>query len=263
MRNPIAKAIFEENGVESGDVISLSDVPCIGSGLGGSSAFCISLIRALNPHIYATDTIAKLACEIEIDKCGYPIGIQDQYAIARGGMNLLTFHHNPRQAVVTSSVNLRSETAQLLNKRLLLIYSGISRDGSAGQILQQQQQEMLSDEKFELVQRIRDRAYQSLELLNKGKLNDFGELLHDNWLDKRSLSSSLSNDRFNEMYEYGLANGALGGKLLGAGGGGFFLFYCPNDDIVRTLAGQIIFRFPGSQNFPFRFTEGSTRIFNT
>ena len=263
MRNPIAKAIFKKYGVESGDVVSLSDVPCIGSGLGGSSAFCISLIRALNTHTYATDTIARLACEIEIDECGYPIGIQDQYSIARGGMNLFTFHNDPRRAVTVSAVNTRSEVIQTLQERLLLVYSGIARDGSAGQILQQQQQEMMGEEKFQLVKRIRDRAYQSLEMLNKGQLNAFGELLHDNWMDKRSLSSSLSNDRFDSMYEFGMAHGALGGKLLGAGGGGFFLFYCPSNETRRELANRIIIEFPGSEIYPFKFTEGSTRIFTT
>lgn len=263
MRNPIAKAFFEMQEVSYGDVISLSDVPCIGSGLGGSSAFCISLIRAFNEQGMSPRAAARMACEIEIDKCGYPIGIQDQYAIARGGMNLLTFHADPRDALVTSSVNLRAPDIQLLEKRLLLVYSGMARTGSAGTILQQQQQEMMGEEKFQLVKRIRDRAYQSLELLNKGKLHEFGELLHDNWMDKKSLSTSLSNNRFDSMYEFGLAHGALGGKLLGAGGGGFFLFYCPSYEVRDNLARHIVLEFDKSDVFPFKFTETSTRITRT
>lgn len=261
MRNPIAKAFFNNKGLEYGDVISLSDVPSIGSGLGGSSAFSISLIQAFDPYLYTPKGLAERACELEIDQCGYPIGIQDQYAIANGGFKLYSFHANPREARVVSSLNIRSEDIIDLQRRLLLVYSGISRNGSAGTILQEQQKSMAEESgKHELMKRIRDRARVGFDCLTKGNLHAFGELLHYNWMDKRGLSDSLSNNRFDSMYEFGLANGALGGKLLGAGGGGFFLFYCPSYEVRDTLAMKIVGEFPDSDIFPFKFVDHSTKI---
>ena len=262
MRNPIASEFFKENNVTKGfDVVSLSDVPSIGSGLGGSSAFTISLIRAFTPYFLSNEKVAQLASEIEIDKCQYPIGVQDQYAIAHGGMHLFKIKHNPREATVQTSFNLSSHSIQELQNRLILIYSGISRFSTSGMILQDQQKEMNTNvAKFEMIRRIRDRAYTATGLLNNGDLAGFGELLHENWMDKKQLTVSLSNPEFDSLYDFALKNGAIGGKLLGAGGGGFFLFYVPSPHIKKTLSHKLTFEFPNSKEYPFKFVGNTTKI---
>jgi len=262
MRNPIAAAIFKAYGITEGyDVISLSDVPAIGSGLGGSSAFTISLIRAFNQQYLLPTDVAKMAVEIEVDKCNYPIGIQDQYVIAKGGMHLYKFYNTPREGVIQTTFNIKSDMIQTLESRLLLIHSGLNRQSTAGTILQEQQEEMnINEEKFASVRRIRDRAFMGMEFLNTGKLDAFGELLHINWMDKKKLTNSLSNVLFDDMYEFALNNGAIGGKLLGAGGGGFFLFYSPTSELKQLLSTNLKANFPNSAEFPFNFVGHSTKI---
>ena len=278
MRNQIVKEALLEYKVLSGlDIVSMSDIHAVGTGLGGSSAFTVGLVKGLDALDFNKDLLqwdiqnltpeqlAQKACNIEIDCCKYPIGIQDQYAASYGGFRLYTFLNKPiRRGIVDRTID-HVQFLSTLNSRLVLIYSGITRNDNAGTILQRQQSTMRDDPgKFQLMKRIRDRAYQASELLNFNylpKLDQFGELLHENWMDKKSLTGDLSNPEFDVMYEFALKNGAIGGKLLGAGGGGFFLFYVPNSDLRQPLIDIITQKFPKSKHYNFRFySQGSTIV---
>ena len=207
---------------------SVSDIVTRGSGLGSSSAFTVGLVNALghitNQPIGATD-LAVAACEVEMNRCGYPVGKQDQYAAAVGGLNLFVF--NSDGTVNVSRQIMYTEHVESLQNNLMLVYSGHGRD--ANNILQKQQNAMSSATKFDLVKKSRDKAFTGLELIRAGSIDDFGALLHDAWMDKKAVCEGITQDYFDVIYDKAMKAGALGGKLLGAGGGGFFLFYVPQE----------------------------------
>lgn len=211
-------------------IASVSDILAKGSGLGSSSAFTVGLINALhhvnnNPVIGSRYFLASSACDIEMNKCNYPVGKQDQYAAAYGGFNLFEF--NKDGTVNTNNFHINKDTLEDLQSNLMLIYSGKGR--SANSILQKQKAAMSDKQKFGLVKRSRNKAYVAQEMLATGKIDDFGNLLHEAWMDKKGVVSDISADYFDSIYDTAIKNGALGGKLLGAGGGGFFLFYVPKE----------------------------------
>lgn len=216
---------------------SMSDIITKGSGLGSSSSFTVGLVKALSTlRAEATTraTIAEIACEIEMNKCGYPVGKQDQYAAAFGGMNLFEFKRNG--SVNVNPVGITKPSIQKLQNNLLLVYSGRGRD--ANNILQKQQKAMSNVDKFNLVKKARDKAYTALNFLNKNDVDSFGNLFHEAWMDKKQVCEDISQDYFDHIYDMVMDAGAIGGKLLGAGGGGFFLFYVPENDkdgVIWTL----------------------------
>jgi D-glycero-alpha-D-manno-heptose-7-phosphate kinase len=212
-------------------VASIADILAKGSGLGSSSAFTLGLINALaNSERHSSHTsreyLAQTAYHIERNMCNYPVGKQDQYASAYGGMNLFEF--NADDSVDIKPITYNRDIWNDLEQRLLLVYSGKGRN--ANSILQKQAKAMSDIDKFNLVKRSRDKAYVGARYLKEGKLDDFGSLLHDAWMDKKAVASDISNDYFDGVYNKALEAGALGGKLLGAGGGGFFLFYVNPDN---------------------------------
>ena len=213
-------------------VASISDIVTKGSGLGSSSAFTVGLVKALSTTKYDNSTrkyVADIACQIEMDKCGYPVGKQDQYAAAFGGFNLFKFKRNGE--VTVDELRLTNPHIMALEKNLLLVYSGRGRN--ANNILQKQQKAMLDADKFNKVRRSKDKAFEAVDLLHKGKVDDFGRLLHESWLDKKGVCEEITQDYFDEIYDTAIKNGALGGKLLGAGGGGFFIFYVPEKNRTK------------------------------
>ena len=184
----------------------------------------------------------------------YPVGKQDQYASAYGGMNLFEF-------LTDNSVNIRPITYNRdvwceLESRLLLVYSGRGRN--ANSILQKQAAAMSDETKFDLVRRSRDKAYVATRLLKEGKLDDFGALLHDAWLDKKAVETSMTNEYFDGVYERAREAGALGGKLLGAGGGGFFIFYTPEN--VREKVISTILDGTTCKVYDFKFVERGSSV---
>lgn len=272
MRNLIVKETLKEFNITEGlDIVSMSDVHAVGAGLGGSSAFTVGLINGLMANQYWYDapitkeTLAQKACEIEIERCDYPIGIQDQYAAAYGGFNLMEFYSKPKRHAIIDCSFEKFRTSQkwlqihnTLENRLILIYSGTPRNTNAGTMLQRQQTS-IRDDKFDLMIRIRNRAWEAEHLLINEKLDQFGELLHENWLDKKTLAIDLSNEYIDNIYNLATKNGAIGGKLLGAGGGGFMLFYVPNKGLRQPLIEAILHEFPNSRHYPFQFyQQGST-----
>ena len=232
-------------------IASISDIITKGSGLGSSSAFTVGLVKALSCSKYDNSTrkyVADIACEIEMNKCGYPVGKQDQYAAAWGGFNLFKFKKNGE--VTVDELRLTNPHVQALEKNLLLVYSGRSRN--ANNILQKQQKAMLDIDKFNKVKRSKDKAFEAMDLIHKGKIDDFGRLLHDSWIDKKGVCEEITQDYFDEIYQTAIDAGALGGKLLGAGGGGFFIFYVPEKDRTR-VEGAISYNHRDCRIYDFEF----------
>ncbi|MCK4385252.1 MAG: GHMP kinase [candidate division Zixibacteria bacterium] len=216
---------FKINGVE---ITTTADVPA-GTGLGSSSSFTVGLLLALYSHlgIFASkERIAKEACEIEINKLKEPIGKQDQYAAAYGGLSFIKFH--PDGTVSVDPVIMKSDTLRKLQENLLMFYTGDVRSASA--ILKEQRENTKSKEKFNNLEKMTELAHSLLDSLQNNNLSLFGEILHEGWLLKKTLANGISNGEINHYYDIALKNGAKGGKLLGAGGGGFLLFYCEKED---------------------------------
>lgn len=207
------------------EITSFADMPSLGSGLGSSSAFSVGLIHALlarQGRMPSHEICAARACEVEIERLKEPIGKQDQYAAAFGGMNYIRF--NSDGSVHVDPIILGAEARAELEKRLVLFYTGVTR--SAVEILAEQRQNILSDPKrFETLCRMRDQAEELRAALAQGNLGAIGTMMHEGWLLKKQMASGVSSSHFDEIYRRGREAGATGGKILGAGGGGFFLFY--------------------------------------
>jgi len=209
------------------ELTSFADIPSKGSGLGSSSSFCVGLVKALHAlkgRQLSSEEAADLACQIEIDRLREPIGKQDQYAAAYGGFNYIRF--NKDGTVLVEPILLSGEQRAIIEDHLIMFHTGITR--KASDVLTEQQKNTSTDvDKFKALVKMRDLADEMRDRLNKGDIKCIGELLHKNWELKRDLASNLTNPQIDEWYERGLQAGAIGGKLLGAGGGGFILFWCP------------------------------------
>jgi len=234
IQHPIIRETLEYLNITGGlEIISMADVPA-GTGLGSSSSFTVGLLHSIYSYLgkfVSKDRLASEASMIEIEKVGEPIGKQDQHAAAYGGLNIINF--NIDGSVEVEPVNIKLETFQKLNNNLLMFYTKMDR--SANSILKEQSKEIKLKEKFETQKKMVDLVYSAVEALYEDDLDAFGGILHQNWILKKSLLGKISNPQINKYYERGLEYGALGGKLLGAGGGGFLLFYCPekNQDKLR------------------------------
>ena len=205
------------------EITSIADIPSRGTGLGSSSSFTVGLLNALYAYkgqYKSAETLANEACQIEIDIVGEPIGKQDQYASAYGGMNYIQF--NADETVLVDPVIFPKETKEKLNENLLLFYTGLTR--KASMILTEQKKETKNkprvlDKMVKLTQELRD-------TLRNNDLNEFGHILHKGWVYKKQLAGGITNPNIDKYYDKAMKAGALGGKILGAGGGGFLLFYC-------------------------------------
>lgn len=223
----IFHCVLNEKGVSGVEISSTADVPS-GTGLGSSSAFTVGLLHTLYCYegkYVSKSRLAEEACQIEIEKLGAPIGKQDQYAAAFGGLNFISFHKNG--AVSVEPVITKENTIRRLQENLVMFYTGLTHD--ANQILAEQKREMGKAEKTANLLRMCALARDMKQSLEEGHLDDFGAILHESWMKKRELASGISSSKIDEMYQCAMRNGAAGGKLLGAGGGGFLLFYCPGE----------------------------------
>jgi D-glycero-alpha-D-manno-heptose-7-phosphate kinase len=223
------------NGIE---ITSISDIPSQGTGLGSSSTYTVGLLKALYAHTgchAGAEQLAEEACFIEIERCGKPIGKQDQYIAAFGGLQYIQF--NPDESVFVDPVICKLETKVELQHRLLLMYTGLTR--SANGILEEQSNNTKnSEEKRATLRRMTRLAQELRQALQMNDLNGFGEILHQGWIEKKKLASGISNPMIDDWYETARQNGAIGGKLLGAGGGGFLLLYAPPEchaEIIKAL----------------------------
>ena len=228
-------------GIDRGiEITSISDIPSRGTGLGSSSAYTVGLLNALYVHkesqVMMPERLAREACIIEIEKCGRPIGRQDQYISAHGGLRFLQF--NPDGTVYAAPIFCELGTRLALSRGLMLFYTGIQRD--ADPILADQSRNiLLDDEKRAGVREMVELAYQLREALLRNDLGGFGEVLHAGWMRKRELADGIATPEIDEWYERARKHGAIGGKILGAGGGGFLLLYAPPErhmEIRRELS---------------------------
>ena len=229
IQHPIIRETLKFLKIEGGlEIISMADVPA-GTGLGSSSSFTVGLLHSIYSYLgkfVSKDRLASEASIIEIERVGEPIGKQDQYAASYGGLNIISF--NVDGSVEVEPINIKMETFQKLNNNLLLLYTKMNR--SADSVLKHQSEEIRQEKKFEIQKNMVKLVYEAVDALYRDDLDSFGRILHENWILKRSLSDKISNIKINKYYERALEYGALGGKLLGAGGGGFLLFYCPEEN---------------------------------
>jgi len=238
VEHELVREALRVTGIPRGvDVMTLADVPSQGTGLGSSSTVTVGLLNALYAFqgVYkAPVQLAEEAARIEIEILGKPIGRQDQYAAAVGGFNLIEFlpHH---EGVRVEPVIQPPGTLKRLHRSLLLFYTG--RQRSASQVLQQQQTAVRNGRAVVTLQRMRDFAYELRERLGAGEVDAVGRLLHENWILKKGLVEDISNADVDGWYERALDAGATGGKILGAGAGGFFLVFAPPDRHDRVRKG--------------------------
>lgn len=252
IRHRIFNCVLSERKLHGVEIVSTADVPS-GTGLGSSSTFTVGLINTLNCYqgkYMSKGEIAERACRVEIELLGSPIGKQDQYAAAYGGLNFIRFHKDGTVSV--SPVMMRSETYRRLQQNLVMFYTGDVR--SANSILSEQKNNMSSADKAANLRQMCALAEDMRTALERDDLSGFGDLLNEGWKLKRTLASGISNPAIDEAYETAMANGALGGKLLGAGGGGFLLFYCEPNNQERL---RVALR---KKEIPFSFEKDGTSV---
>lgn len=223
-----------EGGIE---ITSISDIPSQGTGLGSSSSYTVGLLKALYAHCnryVGAERLAREACEIEIDCLRKPIGKQDQYIAAYGGLRYMRF--NPDGSVFVDPLVCSAATRKTLETEMLLFYTGTTR--SANPILAEQQHNVTNGGRRRALRRLVQLADELRRALAGNDLEAFGEILHESWVVKKTMANGVSNTTIDDWYERARANGATGGKITGAGGGGFLLLYAPkdrHDDIVNAL----------------------------
>ena len=237
------------------ELTSMADIP-EGTGLGSSGSFTTALLKALHAYkknLLSPVELAEQACDIEINRLGEPIGKQDQYISAIGGITAFTFRQDGR--VEYRPVRLSEETHFNLEDNLLLFFTGYSR--SASTILKDQNDRSKKNDQAMLdnLHFTKELGYKSLDALEAGNLEEFARLMDVHWQRKKARSSGMSNPHINEWYDYAMAHGALGGKLIGAGGGGFLMFYAA--DKARLRHGM---REKGLQEVRFRFDFEGTKV---
>ena len=236
------------------EITTLADIPA-GTGLGSSGSFTTALLKALHAHrrrLLHTTELAELACELEIDKLGEPVGRQDQYAAAFGGVTCFDF--NQDDSVHARPLHLGYERLHQLEDNLLLFFTGFAR--SAEDILHDQDlRTAASDDVLAHLHHVKDLGLRSRRALEAGRLDEYGELMHEHWEHKKKRSEGMSNPQVDEWYELGRRNGAIGGKLVGAGGGGFLLFYAERGRTLREAM-----RKAGLQELRFRFDFEGTKV---
>ena len=215
------------------EITTLADIPS-GTGLGSSGSFTTALLKALYTHrrrLIHPSELAKAACEIEIDRLKEPIGKQDQYIAAYGGLTCFWFH--PDERVEAVPLQLKVETLYDLEDNLLLFFTGFARD--AGSVLKDQNDRTQQSDETMLqnLHYVKELGLASRKVFETGRTAEFGEIMHEQWENKKRRSAGMSNSRINEWYDLGRANGAIGGKLVGAGGGGFLMFYAEDRNRLR------------------------------
>ena len=254
IQHPIARQLLLDHKVSGVEVASMADVPS-GTGLSTSSAYTVGLIHALYAYqgkFCSQQRIAKEACEVEIEKLGEPIGKQDQYGTAVGGIKFIRFL--PDETVDVEPLVISADIRRQLDSNLLLFYTGLTH--AAGDILKEENANISNEEeKFNALVQMTELAKVMRVALLAGNLTEFGSLLHQYWLLKKQLAGRISNNVIDDCYNLAMKSGALGGKLLGAGGGGFLLFYCEkgHQKRLRSALNKLV-------ELPFSLENSGTKI---
>jgi D-glycero-alpha-D-manno-heptose-7-phosphate kinase len=256
----LPRAVLQHFGVQRGVSMFLASEAPPGTGLGSSSSVTVALLKAVGTACGMTLSkaqLAELASYIEIHKLGKPIGKQDQYAAAYGGMNWITFEAS---GVTVQPLRLPAPTLRALESNLLLMFTGATHDSA--EILRHQTDASASGapQVTESLHAVQDLAHRARDLLCRGELDAFGALLDEAWRHKRRFAPGISTPHIDRCYELALRNGALGGKIAGAGGGGFLLLYCQRDTVARV---ERALTDAGLRRFEFRFEgDGGRVLFN-
>jgi D-glycero-alpha-D-manno-heptose-7-phosphate kinase len=256
IQHELIREALRITGVHDGvEVTTMGDIPSEGSGLGSSSTVTVGALQALYTYmgeIISMERLAREACEIEIGKLGKPIGIQDQFIAAYGNLRFIAFHPDGR--VQIEKLNLQPDFRRALNDCFLLFFTGINRQ--ADSVLKEQKKNI--KDRVTVLREIKDMALQAKQELEAGNSDTFGALLHQSWQLKKRMAGQISNGRIDDMYDAARQAGARGGKITGAGGGGFLLLYAPYE-----RHGAIRQAMAGLQELPFRLErDGSKVIFN-
>lgn len=259
LKHPIIREAFAMLGMggQSLELTSMADIPA-GTGLGSSGSFTTALLKALHAHkknLVHPEELAMQACDIELNRLGEPIGKQDQYIAALGGLTCFEFHSNGK--VDAWPLKISEQTRDELEENLLLFFTGYSR--SASLILKEQDQKSHStdEEMLSNLHTVKELGLKSKEALEAGALDQFAKIMDVHWQYKKQRSRGMSNSNINEWYDLAMRNGALGGKLIGAGGGGFLMFYA--DDKVRL---RRVMQNAGLTEVRFRFDFEGTKLLN-
>jgi D-glycero-alpha-D-manno-heptose-7-phosphate kinase len=256
LRHQLIREALWQVGRDRGiEITSISDIPSQGTGLGSSSTYTVGLLNALyafTGRFAGADRLAREACQIEIERCGEPIGKQDQYIAAYGGLQFIQF--NPDEGVFVDPVICRPQTKAALEERLLMLYTGATR--ATANVLREQRANTESDgERRAGLRRMVQLAHELRAALIRDDLGGFGEALHEGWMRKRELASGITNPQIDDWYERGRAAGASGGKILGAGGGGFLLLYASTERHEAICAAL-----PELRHVPVQFAPQGSKI---
>jgi len=257
VKHPIIREALLLQNLESPqiEITTLADIPA-GTGLGSSGSFTTALLKALCAHqrkVMHAQELAELACDIEINRLGEPIGKQDQYIAAFGGIASLTFHKDHR--VTVQPLRVSAKTMFDLEDNLLLFFTGFNR--AAGSILKEQ--DSRSQARDADMQRnldyVKALGFRSQEALESGRLDQFGDLMNQQWEYKKRRSGGASNSQIDQWYSLAMSNGAIGGKLIGAGGGGFLMFYAADRSLLRQTMAEA-----GLEEVRFRFDFEGAKV---
>jgi D-glycero-alpha-D-manno-heptose-7-phosphate kinase len=256
LKHELIRESLRKVGIDRGiEVTTMGDIPSAGSGLGSSSTVTVGALHAMYSYLgklVSAEQLAREACEIEIDILGKPIGVQDQYIAAYGGMRFIEFA--PNGEITPNKLHLSPDIVRDLNDKVLLFFTGVTR--SSATILTEQKSNIKQRRK--VLCKMKDIAHQACDELLNGNIDAIGELLHESWLLKKQLASQISNGAIEDLYNTARGAGAVGGKITGAGGGGFILLYCPYEKQkkLRSTLSRL-------QELPFRLeADGSKIIFN-
>lgn len=251
---PALKLLGVKNNVE---IVSMADVPA-GTGLGSSSTYLVCLLTALyelKRERVPTQALAEFACKVEMEMAGHPVGKQDHYLAAFGNITCLEIEPNGR--VQVSPLNISLTTAEDLHSQLLLFFTGLSRQADNILEAQKQDTEKNDDTVVDSLHRTKEMGLRVKEALTQGNLETFGHILHEHWENKKRRSSAISNPDIDRWYNKAREAGALGGKVIGAGGGGFLMFYCP---IRKKGAVRKVLSSEGLKEMPFNFDFQGAKV---
>ena len=257
VKHPIIRESLDMMGFKTPqvEITTLADIPS-GTGLGSSGSFTTALLKALythrKRHIHAEE-LAELACHVEIDRLGEPIGKQDQYIAAVGGVTCFTFHKDDK--VTAKPLGLSMDTMFDLEDNLLLFFTGFSRSASGILKDQQTKSQQHDVDMLKNLHYVKDLGYRSRDALESGNGVLFGELMHEHWEHKKRRSGGMSNAKIDEWYDLGMKSGAVGGKLVGAGGGGFLMFMAHDRNKLRHAMATA-----GLEEVRFRFDFEGTKV---
>ena len=253
IQHELIREALRLTGIKSGvEITTMGDIPSEGSGLGSSSTVTVGALNAMYAYqgeIASAERLAREACAIEIETLKKPIGIQDQYIAAYGGMRFFEFMRDGE--VNVERIDISADARRVFNDKFLLFFTGVSRSSSS---ILTEQKSNIKDRLTEL-REIKDMAYQSRDYIKTKNFDAFGGLLHQSWELKKRLAGTISNSHINDMYEAARSAGAIGGKIAGAGGGGFLLLYVPYErqSRVRAVLNNL-------QELPFRLEADGTKI---